>query len=319
MRDEAVRMALDKLLEVVKKYPMKTDIANTGTGGDNARYGAVCITSEGLHLNYNCHPCHAFMKDYRKPIVIYNQYGHRSFINERADRAYFDWITSDYGPWKDFVGRRVTAMPKTYMPEYQNEEEIKSFIWNNGWVWSDLGNHPSNLQHNFLVAARMGTEWPKFIDRWFSWVEDGCHPGMAFVFLDVFRQVSGDTRKWQVNNQNKYDWPIDVCTSSENYIKNFCLGRVEKLNKSYAVSQKYDPVNRIFGENNLSSADDKGYPNRVFELYHDEYGPDKEKCDKYWSKKGTGFSKFNYRTHWWVTEAEIVRIIKEEEKRLLGA
>lgn len=317
--DEAAEMAVKKLLDIVKTYPMKSSMGDTGTGGDNARYGAVSLIDGQLKTHYNCHPCHSYMKDYKKPLVVYNQYGHRGFINPDADRAWFDFVTSDDGPWKEFKGRRVTAMPKDYMPEYQNEEEIKSFIWNNGWVWSDLKNHPANLQHNFLVASRMATEWPKFIERWYEYTQEGCHPGIAFVFLDVFKEIAYDTKKLQVNNTNKYDWPVDVCTSTEEYIRNFCLGQVEKLTRSYADTQNYTPVNRVFGNNGLSSSVDEAYPNRVFELYHREYGPDKDKCDEYWNKKGTGFSKFNYRTHWWVSEADVIRIIKKETKRLLGA
>lgn len=312
-RDEAVQKGVEKLLFVVKNYPMSTDTSNTGTGGDNARYGAVCVTPTGLKVEYNSHPCHAYMKDYRKPIVVYNQYGHRSFINDKADRAWFDFITSDDGPWREFPGRTVSHTPKD-----SKLKELRDFIWENGWVWSDLDNHPANLQHNFLVATRMGTEWPKMIERWFDWIQEGCHPALAFAFLDVFHPIPTDDKKWKINNTNKYDWPIDVCTSSEDYIRNFCLGRVEKLNKAYSKTQNYTPVNRIFGPNTLASADDQAYPNRVFELYNEKYGADKKKADEYWSKKGTGFSKFNYRTHWYVTEKEIINIIKEEEKRLLN-
>jgi hypothetical protein len=312
--EEAVSMGLKKLQDTVKKHPMGKEMHSTGTGGDNARYGAVCINSSGnLQLHHNSHPCHAFMKDYRKPVVVYNQYGHRSFINDEADRAWFDFITSDDGPWKEFVGRVVSHTPSNL-----KLKELRDFIWENGWVWSDLKNHPANLQHNFLVATRMGTEWPRLIDRWYEYTEQGCHPALAFVFLTVFNPITGDTKKWQINNTNKYDWPIDVCTSSEDYVRNFCQGKVEKLTKSYADTQHYTPVNRIFGENGLSSAVDEAYPNRIFELYHKKYGPEKEKCDQYWEKRGTGFSKFNYRTHWWVTEAEMIRIIKAETKRLLG-
>ena len=308
-QEEAADMAVTKLISVVKEHPLKGK-GNSGTGGDNARYGTVSMTGDKLTLNYNGHPCHAYMRDYRNPVVVYNQYGHRSWINKHADQAWFDFITSDDGPWKEFVGRLVSHVPKDW------KGSTEDFIFKNGWVWSDLKNHPSNLQHNFLVATRMGTEWPDSINRWFDLIQEGCHPALAFVFLDVFMQVSGDPKKWQVNNKNKYDWPVDVCTSDETYIRNFCLGKVEVLNKSYADTQVYTPVNRIFGNNGLSSAQDEAYPNRVFELYHDKYGPSKAECDAFWSKKGTGFSKFNYRTHWFVTEGDIIEIIKSETKRL---
>lgn len=314
LRQEAVTLAVDKLLSVVKAYPMSTKEGYIGTGGDNARYGAVCTTPQGeLTVHYNGHPCHAYMKDYKKPLVVFNQYGHRSFLSKKADRAWFDFIISDDGPWKEFKGRNTS-----HTPDDLTLKELRDFIFTNGWIWSDLKNHPSNLQQSFLVAARMSAEWPKMIERWYEYIQEGCHPGVAFVFLDVFQPISGDGKKFQVNNKNKYDWPVDVCTSSEDYVRNFCLGDVECLNKSYAEIQVYTPVNRIFGENGLSSADDKAYPNRVFELYHREYGPDKSKCDEYWNKKGTGFSSFNYRTHWWVSEPEMIRIIKSETKRLLG-
>lgn len=309
-RKEAIDMAL-KQLDVYVKKPMGKSEFNIGTGGDNGRYGAVCVTPDDkLRLYHTQHPCHAFMRDYKNPVVVFNQYSHRpAFLKDEADLLFFDWIMSDDSPWKAFSNRLVSEVP-------EEVKDIKNFIWNNGWVWSDL-SFPSNLQHNFLVAARMASEWPKHINRWYDLViEDGLDKALSFVFLDVFIPVVSDEKKFVINHKNKYDWPIDVCTSEESYVRNFMAGNVEALNKPYADDPQYKPVNRIFGVNTLDPKDTRTYTNQIFEMYHNTFGVGESACADYWSKKGTGMSNFKYSDHWYVTENEIKNIIRQEFERL---
>jgi hypothetical protein len=314
LKSKAIKLALDKLTDVVRTKPMGGP-SNVGTGGDNARYGAVVLNNPGLSSTkapwvvFNSHPCHAYMRDYKNALVVFNQYGHRSFINPEADRAWFDFITSDTGPWREFVGRSISHVP--------DGVPVEDFIFTNGWVWSDLDHHPANLQHNFLVASRMAAEWPKDIERWHNLVsKNSLDPAMTFLFLDIFNNHGqGGKTQWVINHTNKYDWPVDICTSSEAYAKNFCKGRVEKLNKPFSQSSSYIPVNRIFGVNTLSTADPKAYPNRIFELYSSKFGPSEKDCQAQYEKK-SGFGRFNFSTSWYVSEADIVEIIRLETKRL---
>ena len=300
MLDEAIELAVNKL-EELSKIPLKsTDSIEGvgGTGGDNARYGAVVIQDDEPVLMYNAHPCHAYMKQYKNPVILYNQYGRRKSLSDKIHRSYLDWIVSDDGPWRSFGNRSISHVD----------------IFDYGWVWSDL-SFPSNLQQSFLIASRMPAEWPILIKTWYEWVKDGVHPSTAFLFLNLFIPVKGDTKKYQICHLNKYDWPVDICTAGEDYTQNFLHGYVEKLNKPYSVSQDYKPVNRIFGVNTLASVDPKAYPNVLWEKYANK--KEVSACEAYWKKSGLGFSTFEHSTHWFVDEDELISIMKKETKRLL--
>lgn len=328
---KAAEAALQKLQEIVTTNPLTK--GGYGTGSDNARYGAVCskTDSQGAVItgpdvtHYNGHPCHAYMKGYKSPLAVYNQYGHRPEVPDEVREAFLNWIISDNAPWREFKGRAVTETPSGV--------SMEDFIRTHGWVWTDLKNHPSNLQHNFLVVARMPAEWPRLICHWYSLVQSGLSPEMSFLFLDLFKPLlkSGTTEysgvknaywdgaidddRWQVNHTNRYDWPVDICTSGEEYVRNFLSGSVEKLNKSYAESQDYKPVNRIFGDNSLAASDTKAYPNVLFERYSGKFGPGVVECEKFWTARGTGMSVFSYSSHWFVTLDEVKEIIRQEEVR----
>lgn len=309
LKPEAIQMALKELNKLVKT-PMGTAAHSWGTGGDSGRYGAVCLTPDDkLRAYVNTFPCHRYMRDYKNPIVVFNQYSHRpAFLKDEADRMFFDWIMSDESPWRSFSNRLVT--------EYPEGDGGTTWIFNNGWVWSDLSS-PSNLQHNFLVASRMPAEWPHHINRWYDYVtEYDLDKALAFIFLDVFIPIIGDEKKFIINHKNKYDWPIDVCSSGEGYIRNFMSGTVEALNKPYAENPNYRPVNRIFGNNILGVSNPETYVNQIYERYNKTFGPGESACQEYWSKKGTGMSSFKRQDHWYVYEPELIEICGREFERL---
>lgn len=326
-KSEAIKKGLDKLVEVSKKPLQK---GGCGTGGDNAFYGAVCHSKDGsFYVKYNQHPCHFFMGTYRRPIVVFNRFCHREELSEKARRKYFDWITSDTGPWREFYGRNISHVPEGFVGS------TADFVYQTGWVWSELEKHPANLQHSFLTAARMPAEWPILIEKWSDWVEKGINPALAFLFLDLFKpQVSSknywcdtwghtqnkasDMSNWQINRQNRYDWPVDVCTASEEYILNFMNGRVERLKKPYSETSSYKPVNRIFGNNGLDAMGEYSYPTKLFQLYSSTHGPSAAEAEEIWKKKGSMFSAFDFQKNWVVSEEELLDIIRKEEVRLNG-
>lgn len=292
---ELIKLAVDKLSEVSKE-PVRAD---GSTGGANVRAGAV--TSKGI-VRYNAHPCHAYMKHYEDAMVVFSQYMHHPEINKEADKAYFQWITGPESPWRNFRGHDYT---------------LAGSLWD-GFVWDHLELHPSNLQQSFLVASRMPKEWKDLIEKWYQYTNKyHVHPGVSFVFLDSFRS-SGLPKlpgSFIINQTNKYDWPIDITTSGEDMVRNFCLGRLDHLTKSYAEYKGYKPVNRLWGNNEIPLADPKTYPNLLFSLYHDKFGYPEGDCQNLWKDK-LGLSKFDYRTHWFVSEGEMISIMHEEQKRL---
>lgn len=306
-RRELLKEAVDTAFKRMEYYVSRPLNKGGGTGGDQGRYGAVVLNELGELLSKDQqHPCHAFMKNYHNPVVVFTQYSHRhGSIKPEADKLYFDWITSDTGPWKSFKNRSVSETP---------DGSGKDWIFKNGWVWTDL-DVPANLQHNFLIASRIVSEWPSEINRWYKFVHGyGCHPALAFLFLTVF--TSGQKGYYQISHSNKYDWPVDICTAGGDYVQNFCSGKVENLIQNYSQSPSYKPVNRIFGVNNLSGDNPKAYPNVIFDRYYQKIGPTEKEITAIWGNNFGLSGKMDPKRHWLVSESDIVKIIKEETERL---
>lgn len=307
LQAEAIEKALNKLEEDVKR-PLS---GLGGTGGDQGRYGAVVLNEAGnLELKGVQHPCHAFMRNYKKAVVVFNQYSHREkHINKKADKAFFDWITSDDGPWREFPNRLVSEMPKDI-------EDKKDWIFKNGWVWTNL-EVPANLQHSFLTAARMPGEWPLDINRWYKMVTTYDLPrDLTFLYLTLFmNQEKIDKKYFKLFRVNKYDWPVDINTADEEYVKNFCSGKVSNLIQMYSKDPEYRPVNKIFGRTEDVPEKDR-YVNVIHSLYAGKIGMSDVECSKLWEGKTGYMSGYSWKTHWLLTEEEIATVIKEEKKRL---
>ena len=326
-KEDAAKKAVEHIVNVVKTTPLRKGAS--GTVADNAKFGTV--NKHGV-LSYHQYPCHAHLRydDNRDAIVVYSTWGKRpeGDIDYTALREFFNWIRSDDGPWRAFEGRNVSHVPEDW------KGTVEEFIWDYGWVWSDVDKYPSNLQHSFLTASRMAPEWPKLINKWHEWVGQGCDKALAFMFLDLFRPTNDEfdtwgetesnlpkpnTKVWQLNRSNRYDWPLDVCTATEEYVRNYISGKVEALNKPFAESNMYRPVNRIFGKNELNCMDPAVYPSVLFQLYASKYGPGPEKCKEILKKQSSiSTTEFQYERHWFVSESEVISIIKEEGKRLYG-
>lgn len=308
-KTRAVELALEELDKFVRK-PLS---GHGATGGDQGRYGCISTKEsykgeksyDGFYIRSNQHPCHYYLSTYRSPVVLFNQYSHRKSLSWKAFEKYFDFITDNKGPWRKFSNRLKTELPEG------TEQEKRDFILNNGWVWTDL-DIPSNLQHSFLTAARSPGEWPELITRWYSWVKEGIDESVAYFFLTLF---NGSGKKYVISSQNKYDWPLDVCTSGEEYFRNFHDGKIEKLNPFYSKNQSYTPVNRIFGVNNLPLTNKDRYASQLFERYHKSFGASEKECKKS-MQAGNSLATFDYSKFWWVSEVELISIMKLETERL---
>lgn len=306
-KDEALRITTEKLLEVSKEV-----VPPGGSSGDsnNARYGGVL--QDGT-LKVYAYPCHRYVDQMVKPLTFYSRYTKRPKVTKRINREYFDFITGKDSPWKSFRGRNIShglVDGKPVMTQDMDE------IFQTGWCWSDL-DHPVNLQHSFLVASRMQAEWPEEIKRWHHWVVqlgDVKYQALAFAFIQLFKKLDIRDKHWMISRADQYDWPLDPCRSGEDYIKNFCQGRiVGPVLENFSKQCSYKPVNTLFGKQ--STAGEVVYPQILFNLYSKDIGFKEGYCKDFWLGRDS-LSYFSYENNWMVTEDDILEIIKREFTRL---
>lgn len=323
------------------------------TAADNARYGGFytvvpderyigqsqVLIKDDQYKMFAEHPCHAKVAWMHRPSVFYNKLGRRPILSEKVNKAYFDWLVSDTGPWRTFEARKMTDAPE----EYQGNE--LSFIYKYGWVWSNL-DHPVNLQHNFLVASRAPAEWPLMIQRWWKWREiTGVNPSLVFAFLSLLKPVQtvlhpgryykdvliptdcfpdSDLSLFKIHNQCHYDWPLDVNTHDEEAVKRFVKGEPlkDKLSRNFSETGYYKPVNLIWGQY-VNPYAETSYASVLYNLYKNRFGMAQEPQKKLFS----GMSKMqsyemnverpeDHRRNWALREHEIYEILKLEEERL---
>lgn len=316
-----------------------------GTGGDNGKYGVYDDTG----LRYHQHPCHAMVKYAKNPVVLFNRYVRREYI-EDANREFFDFLISPQSPWRDFKGKSISHTSIEDLSPNKNglltaqsalsDQATKEWIYQNGWVWSDLSS-PSNLQHSFLVASRMPAEWPKEINLWherckslvtkdMTPVQKSRMQALVFAMNTVFVErhlppkqgnyVPGDGLGiFQLTKVVKYDWPLDTNSATEEYVKNFCNGRVVgTLRPPFEKDVQYKPVNILWGDTGHYDTKDS-YPRQLYDLYHDALGLKEEESKKYYEKDQKGgmmLTDFKPDMYWLLSEQEVQEVILSEYIRL---
>lgn len=323
---------VNTLLDVIAKNPPRKNLG--GTGSDNAFYGGVCVSGGVAVMKSYSYPCHAFMSSLENVKAVYNRFTKRPTCSKEATKNYFLWFMSGDSPWREFKGRLFSHTPTIKDPYGRLSQDDKlsmlSFIYENGWVWSDL-SAPANLQHNFLVASRAVSEWPKLISKWNIWQKCGANKALAFVFQDMFhpqrRRGPNNVQYWRINRSSLYDWALDACTANDDYVRNFMTGKVSNLTHPFSENPHYIPVNRVFGDTGIYIGYEKtkgdNYPTILFKRYNKDTGTDgrfgmsEEDAKKYWTGH-LGWDRFSYDSHWVVTENDILEIIKLEEKRLVS-
>lgn len=323
------------------------------TGADNGRYGGFyTVVPDERHYSQSAglvkdnqyklvaeHPCHAKVAWMHRPLVFYNKLGRRPILSEKVNKAYFEWLVSDTGPWRTFSPRKMTDAPE----EYRGNE--LNFIYRYGWVWSNL-DHPVNLQHNFLVASRALAEWPLMIQRWWKWQQaTGVNPSLVFAFLALFKPIQtgmhpgryykgfeistdsfpdSDVDLFKIHNQCHYDWCLDVNCHDEESVLRFVKGEPlkDRLSKNFSETGSYKPVNHIWGPT-LSPYNEKSYASVLYKTYKDRFGLAQESQKKLFSSLSYHASdemnvenSADHRRNWSLREYEIYQILKQEEERL---
>lgn len=270
-----------------------------GTGGGNAYYGGVSKTG----MDYYTYPCHMYMKHVHMGAeVIYSKFARPDAAKyQKATDAWFDWITGPKSPWAPVFKLGMTfAEKKFFGPEFWRTH---------GFIFDRLDKIPSNVLHNFLVASRMPHEWPGMVLAWYEMVQKGVSPEMALALESVWVigcSENTQTKDFQMQPTNFYDWPLDVGTANEKYVQNFLLHDMQKdvFNKPYSESHQYTPVNAIWGR----SSTGKKYQTILKETYEKTFGKQAE-AKATWGTPIGG-------TSWRVTPDEIAEIGIKEDKRL---
>lgn len=315
---------LQLCIEVLEAEAKKKVSEQFGTGADNARYGGVSETGNTSRHNF---PCHAYMngmlqlqgKD--RPIVVYSAFVHPAASHklEYQTKRFFDWITWLDSPWFPvFTGCSVDTFK--YM-EYH--------AFQTGFIFDNLDTVPANYLHNFLVASRMPKEWPSLIRMWSEFVDHAVDPAVALFFSSVFqpRRKSNvgkyglveyeNTDHFYMSPTNHYDWPLDHATCAENYVLNLIRGKVDDavLCPPWAKADRYTPVNRIWGRNDLPLFDLETY---LFDLFN-RYNQKTSITEVEAKTMGSNLGSFNWMSNWFMTKEEVFTIVKAENQRLLKA
>lgn len=241
-----------ELLERVKE--IMTDVAHKrkwdenlrghgGTGGHNVVTGCINDSGESIVKSY---PCHRPINSFVNAKTLWSLFGYRT--SPEIGRFYFDWLVNR-SPWS-----KTGIIPKL----------DKEFMYETGFVFTDLDKVPANLLHNFLIASRLAAEWPVFITDWYHLVREyNIDESLAFfmvtVFADSENNISGYKSLLGSSNityasDNKYDWPLDTYSADDDYIKNFVSGNPVRLSdKMFYPNAMTAPVNILWGTTKTGS------------------------------------------------------------------
>lgn len=258
----------------VKKDAVELLPQSGSTGGRNCFHGVVV----GKVIKYAIHPCHANQRNF--PVgaeIVYNHYPTVKAGFTKANDDYFDWIAGKNSPWSSAFKLGMSFSDNSHFtPEFWKET---------GFIFDRPDKIPSNLLHNFLVASRMPREWPNSIKRWSNLTKAGVSPEMALVATSLYPESYSAMHK-----ADWYDWPLDVYSGSDDYVRNFLRHDIQKsvLNPPYSKQVAYTPVNAIWGKGGSKES---------------WYGPDFDK--RYFNGKS-------------VTEKELAAAALKEQERLLG-
>ena len=217
-----------------------------GTGNyKNVLTGAM--TRNGVLKSLDLYACHKKITYYSKCNTFWSAFNYRVPDPDQSNRfveaakAFHTWLCTE-SPWA-----KTGIVPADYDVD---------FMFNHGFIFTKLHTVPANLLHNFLVASRIPVEWPYFCLGWYELVtEHGINPVLALVSLDLFRPYNSEYKSWvNANSQisypmdNKYDWPFDIVTASEEYLLNLLQAKTPGLSeRKFFPSAHTSPVNILWG------------------------------------------------------------------------
>jgi hypothetical protein len=280
------------------------DLTSVGTGADNVLVGYISTTG---YSDYRTYPCHHPITGFDRPKVLWSAFGYRT--SEEVAAYYLHWLLHK-SPW-------------VRNNSWFNNECTEEFIFDNAFIFTNLDQIPGNYLHNFLIASRLAAEWPDFINAWFHSVTvENINPDLAFYFLDVFKVCSQDIKDslcWlgprgrysRITYANKYDWPLDVGTSNEEYFHNFLRGTPVNPSKlSYFANQHTKPINTLWGQSNTIGIHRNDYLTKLLDTY-------KDYTERDLTTTQSQFGKAKQAEVQIFTPEAVIAIMKEEQKRLI--
>ena len=231
---------------------------NGNTGSDNVICGYV--GQDGIQKT-STYPCHAPIKNYKYTKVLWSAFGYRTTLE--VAEFYHDWLVNS-SPW---------ALRGAVPPNLTQQ-----FMFEQGFIFTNLDKTPANLLHNFLIATRMAAEWPNLITEWYDLVTK---PGVSFEYaysiISLFVPSGVGTSAERsvltgadiiLTEMDKYDWPLDLGRATEEYVTNFCSAKTPGLDtKMYYPEAKTTPCNTLWGELLTKEHDPKLYSQVLYKLY----------------------------------------------------
>ena len=243
-------------------------------------WGSVrSIKNDVFRPNEGCHS--GFNEDDHRAKVLYNltqTQAKEASKNEEAIYAFYAWL---FGPWTPY---------KFVLDGYQNTiEDVMRY----GYILTAHQKAPMNLVYNFLIAMRFPTEHGYAMDQWWSWVQAGVHPGLAY-----WATYTAGIRNPNSNHQS-FDW----MNTPDEYIVNLCNGIIAHPRDTPR------PCNMVWGDTHVANGTHKSWSERY-----------KDMCT---GKTIVGGGDYNWetrtygdRTVYTLDDKNILPILLKEQERL---
>jgi hypothetical protein len=314
LKEDILNTAKNSMINSIKSHRFKSkedlDRGGTSLNNDNALMGMVSKrknVKEGqdpFRIFSRTYPCHNPITGYSNALAIWSAFKYHT--SKTIAETYFNWLFTD-SPWA-----RTGVIPK---------DVDLDFMFRVGPVWINLDKMPGNLIHNFLIAMRSISEWPRFINGWYNLVTNhGIDPALAYAFLSLFigsyqdaygKQCLFDsdhkdytTREASLTKMCKYDWPLDLNSNNESYLINFLNANTVGLSKTmFFPTALTTPINILWGEPNPNAA---LYVTQLSNMYPDLITKKSVK---------TGLSSYDKGI---VTVNSAIEMIKREQSILLS-
>lgn len=295
-------MTDDRLVEIAKRDMAferaihgwnRTQGQSGGTAQINVLIGHVDTKGYREVFQYACHhPIHQFLN----AEVLWSAWKHNT--SNTVAEFFLHWL--------------VTKSPWSKLGVNFGSVSDEKFLFNQGFVFTDLDKTPGNVLHSFLIASRMAAEWPDWIQSWYNVVTTaGIDPALVFAFLTMFTPKEspwsclrpGTKSKPSLFNQT--DWPINQVSCDEQYIVNFVKGvTVNPSPEPFSPSAETLPINSLWGNCNVVGYG--SYLNQLVARYSDKFSETVE--EKHFAGVPTTVQV-------WPVD-NIIKVMKLEQERL---
>lgn len=292
------QQTIDLMCQVSKEEKWRPETNNhSATGGSNVLVGY--IDNVGF-TKYHMYPCHKHIRTFKNAETLWSCFGYRT--SKEIAKFYHHWLCYE-SPWS-----KLGVVP---------EQLTEDFMFDTGFVFTNLKQMSCNLLHNFLIATRLVAEWPELITDWYQLVtEHKVDSSLAFVMLTCFlvsKRAPGKVDCTFITEgalsaltyYDKYDWPLDTGRADIDYVMNFVRGNpVGLLKRGYSPTAVTVPVNALWGDVLQAK---KIYVKELEDLYSKELAKSE--------KIRSSINLTDIETSVFTSDA-IIEIIKREEVRL---